>query len=404
MTMWKIMIVDDEPKLRRSLRAQVERELPGCAVVAEAEDGERALALLSESEPDIFLVDVRMPFMDGLELADRLSQMPGERSIIMISGHDEFEYAQRALKAKVSDYLLKPVDSALLSAAVEKSKADLSLRRDERGYLSWARAELDRNLPLLRERFFQALLEGDLSRTEADESCAFLGLSLPESGRLIAARLPERFSAFGSENESPRRLLMSALAIIMRRSLEGCDPLFVVQDESEIVIALIPEPKALDGKAIRERIETGCRAAVLAKPVMADRKVTGDLARLAEAWDELRSELAACDNAEAFVEKARELVDGRFSDPNLSLEDVARELQVSPGYLSRLLKRDTGFSFVEYLTRCRITRAVELMTNPALKVFEAAERVGYHSQHYFARAFRKILGVSPSEYRKGKNA
>jgi two-component system response regulator YesN len=65
------------------------------------------------------------------------------------------------------------------------------------------------------------------------------------------------------------------------------------------------------------------------------------------------------------------------------------------------MKQSTGFSFVEYLTRARINKALRLMADPTVKVFEAAERVGYRSQHYFSRAFRKVLGVSPSEYRKG---
>ena len=65
------------------------------------------------------------------------------------------------------------------------------------------------------------------------------------------------------------------------------------------------------------------------------------------------------------------------------------------------MKQSIGFSFVDYLTRFRVNRALRLMADPAVKVFEAADRVGYRSQHYFSRAFRKVLGVSPTEYRKG---
>ena len=86
---------------------------------------------------------------------------------------------------------------------------------------------------------------------------------------------------------------------------------------------------------------------------------------------------------------------------DLSLEEVASSAQISPGYLSRLLKLETGFSFVDYLTRVRINKAVQIMNDPAVKVYEVAEAVGYQSQHYFSRAFKRVFGRPPVEYRKG---
>ena len=98
---------------------------------------------------------------------------------------------------------------------------------------------------------------------------------------------------------------------------------------------------------------------------------------------------------------AQTFIDCHYSEPNLSLEEVAAAAQISPGYLSRLLKHETGFSFVDYLTRVRITKAVQIMNDPAVKVYEVAEAVGYQSQHYFSRAFKRVFGRSPVEYRKG---
>jgi two-component system response regulator YesN len=103
----------------------------------------------------------------------------------------------------------------------------------------------------------------------------------------------------------------------------------------------------------------------------------------------------------SFVLRAQNYIDANYGKPALTLEDVAGAVQVSPGYLSRLLKRETGFSFVDYLTRVRINKAIHLMADPAIKVYEAAEAVGYQSQHYFSRAFKRVFGRSPVEYRKG---
>ncbi len=107
--MWKVLIADDEPKIRRGLRTTIERLRPDMKVVAEAEDGEMALEAARREKPDILMIDVRMPFLNGLELIEKIKGVLSDCIIIVVSGHDEFEYAQRALQLKVFDYVLKPV-------------------------------------------------------------------------------------------------------------------------------------------------------------------------------------------------------------------------------------------------------------------------------------------------------
>ena len=98
---------------------------------------------------------------------------------------------------------------------------------------------------------------------------------------------------------------------------------------------------------------------------------------------------------------AQKFIDTNYGQAELSLEEVAAAVGISAGYLSRLLKQETGLSFIEYITRVRITNAVQLMNDPAMKIYEVAEAVGYQSQHYFSRAFKKVFGRPPVEYRKG---
>ena len=99
---------------------------------------------------------------------------------------------------------------------------------------------------------------------------------------------------------------------------------------------------------------------------------------------------------------AQRYIDAHYGEPTLSLEEVAASAQISPGYLSRLLKLETGFSFVDYLTRVRINKAVQIMNDPAVKVYEVAEAVGYQSQHYFSRAFKRVFGRPPVEVPQGR--
>jgi two-component system response regulator YesN len=135
--------------------------------------------------------------------------------------------------------------------------------------------------------------------------------------------------------------------------------------------------------------------------IVAHASVAETLQGVPEAYEALSAEVAARGSHRALVILARQYIDAHYGEPGLSLEEVASAAQISPGYLSRLLKLETGFSFVDYLTRVRINRAVQMMSDPAVKVYEVAEAVGYQSQHYFSRAFKRVFGSPPVEYRKG---
>lgn len=89
----------------------------------------------------------------------------------------------------------------------------------------------------------------------------------------------------------------------------------------------------------------------------------------------------------------------RYYHTDISLQSVARQINVNPSYLSRVFKQETGMNFVSYLIGVRINKAKLLLENKQYKVYEVAERVGYHNYSYFSRIFRKVVGVSPEEYR-----
>jgi two-component system, response regulator YesN len=394
------LIADDEPKIRRGLRSLVESLEKDFLVVAEAEDGEVAYAKAIESEPDILLIDVRMPFRNGLELIESLnSALPG-RIIVIVSGHDEFEYAQAAVKLRVFDYVLKPVDAAGFAAVLERAKAELESRNAAGKYAAWAREQLARNLPVLRERFLRDWATGSLSRTEVAEGLSFLEMRLAAPATLVAARFHERAGQGSPGAERGRRLALVAMRTVMEQSFpeEGA---YVFEDDTETVLALASGRNEPELVRLVEDMERRAAEQALNVPAFATRLVPSPIDGLCDAYDEIYGELADGGNCEAFVVLARNYVEKHYWNPELCLEDAANELQISPGYLSRLMKRETGFPFVEYLNRIRVKKATFLMCDPSAKAFEVAERVGYHSQHYFSRAFKKVTGASPTDFRRG---
>lgn len=392
---WTVLIADDEPKIRRGLIHLLAAYGEEFTVVGEAEDGERALELVEERHPDLLLVDIRMPFVDGLDLVARLTRLGGgDRRIIVISGHDEFEYARKAVGLGVFEFLLKPVDEDVLLGVLRRAMADLSAVRRQAGALSRARELAAKNRPALLQGLFRDGLRGWMSASDWNETAAFLGLSyqgIPQLALVVPGEVP------GTDQSRGALLALQGLA---EESFAGFPDLLADWDEGA-GLALLAEGSEEAWQTALDRLESRARDS-LGLTLSIDRvEVPGFPGGLAAVYDDLVSHSRDQSPHGNLAVLALNILDRRFREVELSLDDVAAELQVSAGHLSRVLKQSTGTAFVDALNRVRVRKAAILLADPAVKVYEVAERVGYASQHYFSRAFRRVLGVAPTDYRKG---
>ncbi len=236
--MWKVLIADDEPKIRRGLRKAIERIRADMKVVAEAEDGEAAFALVQKEKPDILMIDVRMPFLNGLELIEKINAENCDCIIIVVSGHDEFEYAQRALQLKVFEYVLKPVPQEVLEGVLERAAEALAAGRSQRQYLAWAHDQLERNLPLLREQFLRDWVRGRLSPLEMAEQAQFLDVQTSGPAALAVIHVVDRAIATAPSEERERRLALYAVRSVVEETFAGFTPLWVFNDERDDIVVL----------------------------------------------------------------------------------------------------------------------------------------------------------------------
>jgi two-component system response regulator YesN len=398
--MWKVLIADDEPKIRRGLRTAIERLRTDMKVVAEAEDGEAAFELVRKVKPDILMIDVRMPFLGGLQLIEKINAEKADCIIIVVSGHDEFEYAQRALQLKVFEYVLKPVPQEVLEGVLGRAAESLDSSRRQRRYLAWAQDQLERNLPLLREQFLRDWLRGRLSPLELSEQARFFEVQASGPVALALIHVVERAIATAPSEERERRLALYAVRSAAEELFAGLSPLWVCSDEREDIVVLCACAGGKDWVEAAARLESRvvpslCQALIVVQATVPDAGLG-----VPEAYEALSAEVAERGSHRALVASAQRYIDAHFGQASLDLEEVASAARISPGYLSRLLKLETGFSFVDYLARVRINKAVQMMSDPAVKVYEVAEAVGYQSQHYFSRAFKRVFGRPPVEYRK----
>ena len=170
--MISLFLVEDERIARESIRDNVPWQEHDILFLGDAPDGEVALPQLLEKRPDILLTDIKMPFMDGLELARIVRKELPDTRIIILSGHNEFEYARKAITLGVNDYLLKPVSSRDILEAVDRSKAQILECRARR-------IERQSHSITQRELFFSNLYSGILmGPAQMLQRAAQLGISL----------------------------------------------------------------------------------------------------------------------------------------------------------------------------------------------------------------------------------
>lgn len=103
-----------------------------------------------------------------------------------------------------------------------------------------------------------------------------------------------------------------------------------------------------------------------------------------------------------YVMEAMEYIHNHYNDPDISIGAIAKSLNISEGYLSHTFKKETDNTLLNYLTRFRIHKAMDLLKDCRIKVYEVAEMVGYRDIAYFSTTFKKYCGISPSEYQMGK--
>lgn len=172
--MYTVMLIDDEPIILEKLRNVIAWEQENCRIVAEATNGTEALKLCRALKPQLIFSDIYMPLMDGIELAEELKDLLPESLVILISGYNEFAYAQKAIEAGVFRYLLKPIRAGEVSSILAEAKERLAEQRQATAEKIRLQNMIKKNLPSLREKFFLKLIKGELGTEDLEEQLAFL--------------------------------------------------------------------------------------------------------------------------------------------------------------------------------------------------------------------------------------
>jgi two-component system response regulator YesN len=228
---YNVLLVDDERIIREGLARKVPWSRYGLTLCEQAADGEEGLGKIRSGDIHVVITDIKMPGIDGLELIRRARQIKPDVRFIVLSGYDEFEFAQTAMQYGVRHYLLKPTKMQEIDKILREVCADLSRQEEERGFVEKIKQTMERNLPLIKEQFFRDLIMHKMyTSREMSSYLSFFGIST-ESVRSVTLLV---FAPAGEQ--SFERLL--TLQLISQRCLESAGLILTTIIKEALVVVV----------------------------------------------------------------------------------------------------------------------------------------------------------------------
>lgn len=242
--MTKVFLVEDEVTIREAIKRRLKWEENGLVLVGEASDGELAYNMIQELKPDIVITDIKMPFMDGLELSSLVKKEMPAVKIIILSGYDDFNYASKAIKLGVTEYLLKPISAEELLESVLRVKEMAESEQREKKLLDTFQKEREENQKITKYQFFGELVSGNHSvsemiakgkRLQIDLSANVYNIFLYKIYKKDFEMTEYREQIIQVENEVERTVASYPQMILFNRISEGVAVLVKGNSSSEVL-------------------------------------------------------------------------------------------------------------------------------------------------------------------------
>lgn len=535
MSYYRILLADDEEEVRKAIIRKIDWERLGFLVAGDADNGEEALEKIEQLKPDVVMTDIRMPYMDGLALTERIRQKYPSIKVLIFSGYDDFEYAQQAIKLNVTEYILKPVNGEELTEILNRVRDSLDEEIEQRRNVRLLRESYLNSLPIIRELFLNDLVRGNIPDEEVLPKLEEYEINILGARKWLAAVISVEPEERGEEQPLSRKQEQKLIPISVRQLVEdnlkeyfrftvfnsaaGITIIAAIDEHNtqtgfidllgdickevrrilEVTVTIgvghsSPAPEevgasyqsavdALGYKAIvgiggtiyindmepvsRGKLELDEKdeAELTAAIKFGTRKtieaaVQGLMARMddikvhASQYQVYKLSLVNCvtrlmqqydmdlrqifDTNDGFmrlmdreqqreeftewltqvaiqmneainkrrdttnrqvIQEAKQYIQEHYTDPDLSVEMICRQLHMSPAYFSTMFRKETGQTYVAYLTDVRLGKAVELLNETNDKTYVIARKVGYQEQNYFSYVFKKKYGVSPTKFR-----
>lgn len=265
MSDYSVLIVDDEQDVANAIIQKIDWQSMGFAVPVYAANGLDALDRAEEAQPDVVLTDIKMPYMDGLELSRDLKDLYPNIRIVFFSGFDEFEYVKEAIHVQAEEYILKPVDAEELKSIFQKIKNSLDKELEAKQNAKLLETYYQESLPVLQENFFSSLVEGKIDDADIEKSIQDYQIDL--HGPYYCAAVIHSSSKHLPDGISPMLLGVSVRKLAEERFNQQWDAKFFSNLGNTVILAQLKDEQQVkkltdDCDALCRLAKTVCKAVV----------------------------------------------------------------------------------------------------------------------------------------------
>lgn len=534
--MLKVLLVDDEYYFRQALKVTIEWEKWGFEICGEAKNGKIALEKMKTLQPNIVILDINMPKMDGLEFLQVVKEMDFNVKVIILTGYSEFSYAKQAVQLGVYNYILKPVEEKELLRSLLDIKDSIKRELNIKIEVSKLKNQVKESKPIMKEKFIYDLIQGNIIMTQKGIFEKFKYFDIKVTGDLYQICVIEiDMEEHPDWSLEDKQLWIAAVNNIVSELLndsysfdityDNLDHIIVIighngiSDEQahEELIPVLDHIKEIVSKLLNFTITIGmggiyqdikdnsisykeALVALKSKAVFGNNKIIvhkeisemdltytcysmehrrqilmnmrlGNIEEVNEIIHDIFTEmkernihpnllLANCveifstclefkaelgekfnnvlttyssnffediqaqksinqmekyvlkifnhviknatnnknKRATQIVESVLQYIHENYSDEELNIGNIAKNLFVNYGHLCNVFKKEMGETINEYIFAYRMTRAKELIKKGNYYVMDVAATVGYTDANYFGKCFKKYYGISPSKY------
>lgn len=341
--MYKVYIVEDEHLEREALKMIIDKQMDDVEVIGSASSGLVALDGIAETDPDIILMDINIPEINGIEILRRVKKKSPEKKVILITAFNEFDFAHQAIKAKVDDLLLKPIRAEQLVESL--NQAITSLKTSARNGIE--------------EKLNEVLF------TVVHKKYARCRQALTEYLDLL-------YDHYGYDLISVQK--------DVRHLMEELDR--IAKDNGFDIISPLNTAKGHQHFVQKYQNRYDLKIEIM--------KVIDKL------FDKMAENSPDHKNT---IDDILNYID-RNAQNDVSLEQVGEYANMSSYYLSKIFKKETGMNFVTYLTNQKIEIAKDMLINTDIPIINIALDLSYHEPNYFSKVFKKNVGMTPTAFRR----
>ena len=437
--MMKILLADDEKYDRETLKHIIKESFPDELEVYEAKNGREAIELSESIRPDIVIMDIKMPGIDGIQALKEISaSLPNLYSIIL-TAYDYFDFALEAVKINVKEYLLKPfakeeiidkVSAGIQSVKKEQNKRKSEIENKEKIYTL---------LPVLENQLSDLIINDKLIGVDYGMYLQCLNMNFISSYAMVIS-IKDKYAykdVSRSEKDQIKMKIGDYIKEYINRKYK-CIGNYVFYEELTYFIQIENEDSN-DFKNLGIDIAFNLRREINKRFNVSIRAGLGEIYNSVEQLVESYRQATKClvynsDNVniihiddinDKFI--SSNIVSDNFIDvkdnnkstnkikirlfenvknfikenieTELELEKVASNFGLSVYYFSRTFKEVTGINYSDYINKCRVHIAKKLLSNGEMNVKEVCYKVGYNDPNYFSKVFKKYEGVSPANFK-----